>query len=81
MSEISSLFVRYVNFTNEVNAQKDVQKEDKKVLEEELKNVGISGARKKAFMHLVKEETMDEKQKATKDEVEAEIEYLRNEIR
>lgn len=35
----------------------------------------------KAFMHLVKEETMDEKQKATKDEVEAEIEYLRNEIR
>jgi len=81
MSEISSLFVRYVNFTNEVNAQKDVQKEDKKVLEEALKDVGISGARKKAFMHLVKEETMDEKQKATKDEVEAEIEYLRNEIR
>lgn len=46
MSEISSLFVRYVNFTNEVNAQKDVQKEDKKVLEEALKDVGISGARK-----------------------------------
>lgn len=81
MSQISQIFNRYVNFTNEANATKDSQKEDKKSLDEELKELGISGARKKAFMKLVQEETMSDKQRTNLEEVENEIAYLRDEIR
>lgn len=81
MSQISTIFNRYINFTNEVNVTKDSQKEDKKNLDEELKELGISGARKKAFLKLVQEETMSDKQRNTLEEVENEMAYLRDEIR
>lgn len=80
MSNISSLFSRYVSLTNEIKEAQDAQKDDKKTLDEELKEEGITGARKKAFMILVKEATMTSEQEMNKKDVEAELESLRSEI-
>lgn len=80
MSDIKSLFSRYVALTKENKANQEAFKEDKKTLDEDLKSEGISGNTKKAFLLLVKEATMDSEQKMNQSDINDEVERMRSEL-
>lgn len=80
MSQIKQLFQRYVRLMEEDNNHKEAMKEDKKTLDEELKEIGVTGARKKAFTILVKEEIRTNSQAAAAEEVQQELDHIRSEV-
>ena len=80
MSQISSLFNRCVRFEEERQSIAEQHKEDAKTLNQEKKELGLSGSRKKAFDTVVKEKAMTDEKRAKKRELENEILLIKEEL-